>query len=77
MHSNFIQAVFDKLFLADGKRFVVVYNHDGFLLSEDVKNAVYEAFGVKTYSGTSLDLRLVRETIVAEDKTSYVLFVST
>jgi len=77
MHSNFIQAVFDKLFLADGKRFVVVYNHDGFLLSEDVKNALYEAFGVKTYSGTSLDLRLVRETIVAEDKTSYVLFVST
>lgn len=76
MHSNFIQALFDKLFLPGGKRFVVVYDHDGFLVAEEVKKALYDEFGVQTYSGKSLDLRIVRETIVAADRDAYVLFVT-
>ena len=76
MHSNFIQALFDKLFLPGGKRFVVVYDHDGFLVAEEVKKALYEEFGVRIYFGTSLDLRIVRETIVATDRDAYVLFVT-
>lgn len=76
MHSNFIQALFDKLFIPDGKRFVVVFNHDGFLMSDDVKKALYEEFGVASFTGSSLDLRIVRELRYNKDEGDYILFVS-
>lgn len=76
MRSNFIQALFDKLFIPDGKRFVVVFNHDGFLMSDDVKKALYDEYGVISFTGSSLDLRIVRELHYNKSEGEYILFVT-
>ena len=60
MKSTLTQAIFDKLFLPEGKRLVVAVNRDGYLATQDCCLAL-ERLGVLVYSGDSLALRLVRE----------------
>lgn len=77
MPSKYAQAIFDKLFVLDGKRFVVALNRDKMLYTLEVTTCLEGNFGVRTYSGGALDLRIVRETVVAEDPDAFVLFVMT
>lgn len=75
MISKFTQAIFDKLFVPDGKRFVVALNKDGLLYTEDVCAKLEGTFAVQVYFGGALDLRIVKETIVADNPDGYVLFI--
>ena len=72
--SEFAQAIYNKLFLPGGKTFVVARNRDGLLWTHDFAMSL-EAFGVYVDYGDSLRLRLVRETIVADNPDKKVLFV--
>jgi hypothetical protein len=75
MPSKFAQAIFDKLFVPDGKRFVVSLNRDKMLFTQKVTSCLEGDFGVRTYYGGSLDLRIVRETVVTEEPDAFILFV--
>lgn len=75
MTSKFAQAIFDKLFVPDGKRFVVALNRDKLLYTRDVCAKLEGTFGVQVFIGGALDLRIVRETVVADNPDGYVLFV--
>ncbi len=75
MISKFTQAIFDKLFVPDGKRFVVAWNKDGLLYTEDVCAKLEGTFAVQVFYGGALDLRIVRETVVAENPDGFVLFI--
>lgn len=76
MKSTLTQAIFDKLFVPDGKRFVVAVNRDGVLLSEEARKSIEKEFGVRIYTGDSLDLRIVRETVVRKDPDEFVIFAT-
>ena len=76
MKSTLKQAIFDKLFVPDGKRFVVAVNRDGVLLSEEARKSIEKEFGAKVFSGDSLDLRIVRETVVRKDPDEFVIFAT-
>lgn len=76
MKSTLTQAIFDKLFVPDGKRFVVAVNRDGVLLSDEAKKNIQKEFGVKVFSGDSLDLRIIRETVVRKDPDEFVIFAT-
>lgn len=76
MAAKLTQAIYDKLFVPGGKRFVAALNRDGMLLSDEVKTALMQEFSVEIYSGDSLDLRIVRETKVKQG-IGKVLFVAT
>ena len=75
MTSKFAQAIFDKLFVPDGKRFVVAWNRDKLLYTQDVCAKLEGTFAVQVFIGGPLDLRIVRETVVADNPDGYVLFV--
>lgn len=75
MASKFAQAIFDKLFVPDGKRFVVALNRDKLLYTQDVCAKLEGTFAVRVFAGGPLDLRIVRETVFADNPESYVLFV--
>lgn len=76
MAAKLTQAIFDKLFVPGGKRFVVALNRDGILLSDEVKTALMQECSIEVCGGDSLDLRIVRETKVRQG-TGKVLFVAT
>ena len=76
MAAKLTQAIYDKLFVPGGKRFVVALNRDGMLLSDDVKTALMQDCSIEVCGGDSLDLRIVRETTVRQG-TGKVLFVAT
>lgn len=76
MAAKLTQAIYDKLFVPGGKRFVVALNRDGVLLSDEVKTALMQEFSVEVCGGDSLDLRIVRETKVRQG-IGKVLFVAT
>lgn len=76
MAAKLTQAIYDKLFVPGGKRFVVALNRDGMLLSDDVKTALMQDCSIEVCGGDSLDLRIVRETTVRHG-TGKVLFVAT
>lgn len=75
MTSQFAQAIFDKLFVPDGKRFVVALNRDKMLFTEEVCTKLEGIFAVRVFYGDALDLRIVRETVVADDPGAFVLFI--
>ena len=75
MTSKFAQAIFDKLFVPDGKRFVVAWNRDKLLYTQEVCAKLEGTFAVQVFIGDALDLRIVRETVVADDPDAFVLFV--
>ena len=75
MVSRFAQAIFDKLFVPDGKRFVVALNRDKLLFTQDVCAKLEGTFAVQIHHGDALDLRLVREHYIDEGQNSYVLFI--
>ena len=58
-----IEAVYNKLFGTDESNFAVVWNPDKFLFQKDVRNAIQDMYHIKIYSGNSLDLRIIRETV--------------
>lgn len=72
--SKFTQAIFNKLFLPDGKRFVVARNRDGLLWLYECCNAL-AGYGVEVHHGSSLQLRIVRETVIKQNPAKYILFV--
>ena len=74
MKSTLTQAIFDKLFLPEGKRLVVAVNRDGYLATQDCCLAL-ERLGVLVYSGDSLALRLVRELEMDRHPENRILFV--
>lgn len=76
MKSTLTQAIFDKLFVPDGKRFVIAVNRDGVLLDNDAIMSVEKDCGVKIFTGDALDLRIVRETVVRSNPDAYVIFVT-
>ncbi|MCD8295759.1 MAG: PglZ domain-containing protein [Clostridia bacterium] len=69
-----IQNVFDKLFNCGEESFVVVYNHDGFLLNEYVFEGLKREHDVAVFYGDSLDLRIAWETR-ANCRRSRILFI--
>lgn len=71
---RFTKAIYDKLFLPEGKRMVVAVNRDGYLATQDCCVAL-EGLGVLVYSGDSLALRLVRELEMDRHPESKILFV--
>ncbi len=75
MTSQFAQAIFDKLFVPDGKRFVVVLNRDKSLFTQEVCVKLEGTFAVQIHYGDALDLRFVREHYIGEGQDSYVLFI--
>ena len=75
MKSTLTQAIFDKLFLPEGKRLVIAVNRDGYLATQDCCLAL-EGLGVLVYSGDSLSLRLVRELEMDRHPESRILFVT-
>ncbi len=72
--SKFGQAIYNKLFLPDGKKFVVARNRDGLLWLQGC-STVLSGYGVEVHHGSSLRLRIVRETIVRKNPDKLVLFV--
>ncbi len=74
--SKFSQAIFNKLFLPDGKKFVVARNRDGLLWLQGCRTAL-DGYGVQVFHGTSLALRIVRETVVKQNPDKFILFVMT
>lgn len=73
-HSRFAKAIYDKLFLPEGKRMVVAINRDGYLTTQDCCVAL-AGFGVMVYSGNDLALRIVRELEMDRHLESRILFV--
>lgn len=73
-HSQFVKAIYDKLFLPEGKRLVVAVNRDGYLFTQDCCVAL-AGLGVHVYSGNSLSMRLVRELEMDRHPESKILFV--
>ena len=76
MISSYAQAIFDKLFVPDGKRFVVAFNREQLLYTQEVCAKLENTFAVQVYSGNALDLRIIREKWLEGDKDGYVLFVT-
>lgn len=75
MPSKFAQAIFDKLFVPDGKRFVVVLNREKLLFTQEVCAKLEGTFAMQIHYGDALDLRIVREHYIAEGQDGYVLFI--
>ncbi len=71
---RFAKAIFNRLFLPEGKHFVIALNRDGNLLLHDCTSAL-EGLGVSVYDGGALQLRLVRELHVSRRRDEYILFV--
>jgi len=75
MTSQFAQAIFDKLFVPGGKRFVVAMNREKLLFTQEVCTKLEGTFAVQIHYGDSLELRLVREKWRAGDRDGFVLFI--
>lgn len=75
MTSQFAQAIFDKLFVPDGKRFVVVFNREKLLFTQEVCAKLEGTFAVQIHYGDALDLRFVREHYIGEGQDGYMLFI--
>ena len=74
--SKFAQAIFNKLFLPDGKKFVVARNRDGLLWLQGCCTAL-AGYGVQVFHGKSLALRITWETVVKQNPDKLILFVLT
>lgn len=75
MVSRFAQAIFDKLFVPDGKRFVVALNREKLLFTQEVCAKLEGTFAVQIHYGGALDLRFAREHYIGEGQDGYVLFI--
>lgn len=75
MPSKLAQAIFDKLFVPDGKRFVVALNREKLLFTQEVRAKLEGTFAVQIHYGDALDLRFVREHYIGEGQDGYVLFI--
>lgn len=75
MPSKLAQAIFDKLFVPDGKRFVVTFNREKLLFTQEVCAKLEGTFAVQIHYGDALDLRFVREHYIGEGQDGYVLFI--
>ena len=75
MPSKLAQAIFDKLFVLDGKRFVVALNREKLLFTQEVCAKLEGTFAVQIHYGDALDLRFVREHYIGEGQDGYVLFI--
>ena len=76
MTSKYAQAIFDKLFVPEGKRFVVALNREQLLYTQEVCDKLEVTFAVQVYFGNALDLRVRREKWLSGEKKDYVLFVT-
>ena len=72
MTSKYAQAIFDKLFVPEGKRFVVALNREQLLYTQEVCDKLEVTFAVQVYFGNALDLRLRREKWLSGEKKEYV-----
>lgn len=74
MAFTLIEDIIKKIFSNEEKRLVIVHNSDKFLERDDVRFQLSYA-SIRTYLGTSLDLRILRETELNQESDMKYLFI--
>ena len=75
--NKLITDIASKLFNNSEQQLTVVFDNDGFLLNDDVRYALAHVSGREIVSGSSLDLRILREIELRRFPEKKYLFIST